>query len=507
LWNNTDVTVNLTATDNEGGSGVKEIHYQLNGGTEQVVSGASASITLTTGGQHTVTCWAVDNSENTEAPNSLVVKIDKIPPVVSGAPTTPPNANGWYNTDVTVHFEASDALSGIASITPDTTISTEGAAQSVTGTAVDLAGNEASFTVAGINIDKTQLANLLISSTEGGRVTKPGEGLYIYFAGTVVDLAATPDAGYRFVNWTGTVGTVGDVNSASTTITMYGHYEIKANFEVIPPGYYNLTISSTSGGSVTVPGEGTFAYEEGTVVNLVATPDTGYQFVSWTGNVSTIADVNAASTTIAMNADYSITVNFAAIPPTQYSLTISSTAGGSVGTPGEGTFAYYGGTVVNLAAIPDVGYQFVNWSGDLGTVADVNAASTTMTIRSSCSIRANFSGGWGCFIATAAYGTPMAEELGILRQFRDDYLLTNPVGEALVDVYYRVSPPIAAFITEHPGLKPVVRGGLAPAVAISSVAVNTAPAEKAAIIGMLVLFSVALAVWLTSRRNKGPKYT
>jgi hypothetical protein len=113
----------------------------------------------------------------------------------------------------------------------------------------------------------------------------------------------------------------------------------------------------------------------------------------------------------------------------------------------------------------------------------------------------------GCFIATAAYGTPMAEEIQILREFRDEYLLTNPLGRAFVDFYYRVSPPMAEFITEHPGLKPIVRAGLFPAVAMSTVAVNTTPAEKAAIIGLLVLVSVALAVWAMRRRRRDPEYT
>jgi ABC-type antimicrobial peptide transport system permease subunit len=62
----------------------------------------------------------------------------------------------------------------------------------------------------------------------------------------------------------------------------------------------------------------------------------------------------------------------------------------------------------------------------------------------------------------------------------------------LVDFYYRVSPPIAEFITEHPSLKLVVRTGLLPAVAMSAVAVNTSATEKIAIIGLLVLASVGL---------------
>jgi Leucine-rich repeat (LRR) protein len=111
------------------------------------------------------------------------------------------------------------------------------------------------------------------------------------------------------------------------------------------------------------------------------------------------------------------------------------------------------------------------------------------------------------FTATAAYGTSMAGEIEILHQFRNEYLITNPLGQALVGLYYRVSPPMAEFITEHPSLKPIVRAGLVPAVAMSTVAVNTTPAEKTAILGLLVLVSAALAVWATRRRGRGPEYT
>jgi hypothetical protein len=106
-----------------------------------------------------------------------------------------------------------------------------------------------------------------------------------------------------------------------------------------------------------------------------------------------------------------------------------------------------------------------------------------------------------CFIATAAYGTPMAEEVQILREFRDKYLLTNPLGQALVDFYYRVSPPIAEFITEHPSLKPIVRVGLMPAVAMGSIVVNTNPAEKIAIVGLIILVLVAVAIWTAKQKD------
>jgi uncharacterized repeat protein (TIGR02543 family) len=81
------------------------------------------------------------------------------------------------------------------------------------------------------------------------------------------------------------------------------------------PTQYDLTISSTAGGSVTTPDEGTFTYDAGTVVGLEATPDAGYQFVNWTGDVGTVANVNAATTTITMNGNYAITANFEEIAP------------------------------------------------------------------------------------------------------------------------------------------------------------------------------------------------
>jgi hypothetical protein len=73
---------------------------------------------------------------------------------------------------------------------------------------------------------------------------------------------------------------------------------------------YTLTIDSTVGGSITAPGEGTLAYPSGTVVLLEAEPDEDYSFVNWTGDVDTIADVTAASATITMQGNYSITAVF-----------------------------------------------------------------------------------------------------------------------------------------------------------------------------------------------------
>jgi hypothetical protein len=78
------------------------------------------------------------------------------------------------------------------------------------------------------------------------------------------------------------------------------------------PDQGSLMVSSTEGGEVIIPGEGTFAYDTGMVVDLVAVAEEGYYFVNWSGDVDTVASVFAATTTVTTSADYSIMANFVA---------------------------------------------------------------------------------------------------------------------------------------------------------------------------------------------------
>jgi len=141
-----------------------------------------------------------------------------------------------------------------------------------------------------------------VDPAEGGTVTGGGT----YNQGANVTVTATANAGYAFVNWTecGQVST-----SASYTFVANADRTLVAHFQTVPT--HTLKVSSTAGGTVTAPGEGTFTYNEGTVVNLVATPDAGYRFVNWTGDA--VANANAASTTITMDVNHSVTANFAEV--------------------------------------------------------------------------------------------------------------------------------------------------------------------------------------------------
>ena len=76
-------------------------------------------------------------------------------------------------------------------------------------------------------------------------------------------------------------------------------------------------------------------------------------------------------------------------------------------------------------------------------------------------------GGGGCFIATAAFGSPLAGQVEILRQFRDKYLLTNAPGQKFVAWYYRNGPVAASWIKDKPLAKIVVQMALYPLIGFS----------------------------------------
>jgi hypothetical protein len=96
----------------------------------------------------------------------------------------------------------------------------------------------------------------------------------------------------------------------------------------------------------------------------------------------------------------------------------------------------------------------------------------------------------GCFIATAAYGSADDPAVAVLRKFRDSTLLTNRPGRAFVRWYYRVSPPLARFLDDHPVLKPLVRAVLAPAVAGALLLEASAAAQAAVLLALAALLLI-----------------
>ncbi len=138
---------------------------------------------------------------------------------------------------------------------------------------------------------------------------------------------------------------------------------------------YSLTITATNGSVTKSPDQTT--YTSGTVVTLTANPNTGYSFSSWSGDLTGSTN----PTTITINANKAVTANFT---QNQYTLTISSTNGSVSKSSNQSTYTY--NTSVTLTAVPNTGYSFTSWSGDL--TGSTNPA--TIIIDANKSITVNF---------------------------------------------------------------------------------------------------------------------
>jgi hypothetical protein len=239
-------------------------------------------------------------------------------------------------------------------------------------------------------------------------------------------------------------------------------------------------------------------------VSITATPNADFSFSGWTGDVP-YGSENDNLITITMDTDKSIKAIFIR----SYQLKITSGNGGTT-DPSPGTYTYNSGTEVNVTAFPEEGYEFSEWSID----ASGSENPITITVDQDKWIIAIFtspdeedeSGSWelNCFIATAAYDSPFHSHVEILRNFRDNYLITNKLGRKLVKLYYRYSPSLANIIAKHKILKIAVRISLLPLVVFSYSIVYFGPI-KTFTLGFLYIFSFFLLWHIVKRRKRRGK--
>lgn len=127
----------------------------------------------------------------------------------------------------------------------------------------------------------------------------------------------------------------------------------------------------------------------------------------------------------------------------------------------------------------DTGYQTVavTWYNTIAALisstGEVNASS------------GGGGGGGGCFIATAAFGSPVQKHVRLLKDFRDQFLLSNTPGRLFVRAYYRYSPPFAEYISDHDVLKGAVRVMLYPLVGLSYVLLKLSLPLQLVLMGLI----------------------
>jgi len=194
-----------------------------------------------------------------------------------------------------------------------------------------------------------------------------GSGDGVYPEGEQVNISADPAVpGKRFREWAGDVAYVGDIYAEDTVVTMPNlDVIVTATYEDV----YTLTVET---------GSGSGEYAQGERVDISAdAPPFGSQFKEWTGDIQYLDDATQADTTVTMPAeDITVTATYESI----YTLTVVN---------GTGDGDYPSDTEVTITADDPIGYIFKNWTGDIGTVADENAVTTTITMLDNYTVTGN----------------------------------------------------------------------------------------------------------------------
>jgi hypothetical protein len=328
-WAASSVTVGLSATDNLGGSGVKNVTYSASGAQTigQVTdSGSAASFVISAQGITTVSFFGSDIAGNTSSTQTATVKVDTIPPtdvatatIPSGGGTAPYTPGNATNQNVTVTFTCSDSGSGVSTLTftsgattttlgtnpLSVTVTSAGANQSVTGICTDAAGNTTNTTVGSIDIVRTA-PGISASATSGGQPYAAGtwthQSVTVTFTCTPVSVgnqiaSLTTPVQVTTATTNGTVTGVCTDTAGNSSSTTFGSVSSGIDIDLTLP-IATATATTTNNSNVVVP------YTAGTWTNhdVVVTfhcTDTGPN-QSGVASVASPVTVSAEGTTSAI---------------------------------------------------------------------------------------------------------------------------------------------------------------------------------------------------------------
>jgi hypothetical protein len=263
----------------------------------------------------------------------------------------------------TQHYTLSASSTGPGTVTLDPPGGSYPAGTSVTVTAVpdldaaftgwsgDLAGTTSPETVLvdaakSVTASFAALYDVSIQSSGPGTVTLDPPG-GTYAAGTVVSVAATPDAGAVFDGFGGSLAGT----ESPQLLSVDGDEIVTASFTQ----HYTLSASGTGPGTVTLDPPGG-SYPAGTSVTVTAVPDLDAAFTGWSGDLAGTTNPE----TVVMDAAKSVTASFATLH--DVSVEISGPGSVTLDPPGG---AYPAGTVVSVTATPDAGALFQGFGGSL----------------------------------------------------------------------------------------------------------------------------------------------
>ncbi len=205
----------------------------------------------------------------------------------------------------------------------------------------------------------------------GDGTTSPAVGPSCYKDGELLHIEATPDVSSYFGGWQIIKNPLQTPQETwvywfATTLTIDADYNLVAWFE---SSGYTLQLQQGPNGSI-IPSPGVYRLAGGFPVELQAVADPGYAFLGWYDQNNELVSIENPYQFI-LNSDTNLIAKFEKIIFYTLRITVQSGQGTTVPTPGI-NHQYEGGTIVNLTAIPDEGWRFVRWTGDLEGVVNPN---------------------------------------------------------------------------------------------------------------------------------------